>query len=179
VGAMTCAAAVLLLLLAGCIEGPPAGPGRSSKIAKLFGGADNAGIVASPERVEAVKLRRPGRAEAGKPYNQWPGIGTPVRVPPDAASRFARGLTSESTYPRFDLPKGCDPTPGYLLRFWADGRSIDVCFCFECGILFTYRGPDALWYANFDESSPALAALFLKVFPADADLRRIAAKENP
>jgi len=171
--------AVVLLAGLGCIEGPSAGPGRLGKIGKLYGGADNVDLVASAERVEAFRLRRPGRDELEKPYNQWPVIGAAVRVPSDVASRFSRGLTSESTYPRFDAPKRCDPVPGFLLRFFADGRSIDVCFCFECGILFTYRGPDPLWYANFDESAPALAALFLKVFPADEDLRRLAAKGNP
>jgi hypothetical protein len=171
--------AVLLLAGLGCIEGAPRGPGPSTRIDKLFGGPDNVDIVASPERVEAVKLRRPGRDEAGKPYNQWPGIGAPVRVPSDVASRFSRGLTSKSTYPRGDTPKACDPTPGYMLRFTADGRSVEICFCFECNILFTYRGSESLWYANFDESEKVIAALFLKVYPADEDLRRIAGKENP
>jgi hypothetical protein len=172
-------ALLVLMLTAGCIEGSPRGPGPSSRIDKLFGGPDNADIVASQERVEAVKLRRPGRDQESKPYNQWAQIGAPVRVPSDVASRFAKGLTSQSTYPRGDTPKACDPVPGYMLRFWADGRSIEVCFCFECNILFTYRGPDSLWYANFDESEKSIAALFLKVFPADENLRRIAEKGNP
>ena len=171
--------AVLLLAGLGCIEGASRGPGPSSRIDKLFGGPDNADSVASPERVEAVKLRRPGRDQESKPYNQWAQIGEPVRVPSDVVSRFAKGLTSQSTYPRGDTPKSCDPVPGYLLRFWADGRSIEVCFCFECSILFTYRGPDSLWYANFDESEKSIASLFLKVFPADETLRRIAEKGNP
>jgi len=174
--------AALLLLGLGCFDAGHNHGGDSArlgKMGKLFGGADNLDIVASPERVDAFKLRRPGRDEPGKSYNQWPVIGAPVRVPSDVASRFSRGLTSEATYPRFDMPKACDPVPGYMLRFFADGRSVDVCFCFECQILFTYRGPDSIWYANFDESTPAIASLFLKVYPADEDLRRLAAKENP
>lgn len=174
------ACAALLLLGLGCFDHDHASmPLRLGKMGKLFGGADNLDIVTAPERVDAFKLRRPGRDEAGKPYNQWPVIGAPVRVPPDVASRLSNGLTSEATYPRFDMPKACDPAPGYMLRFFADGRSVDVCFCFECQILFTYRGPDSIWYANFDESTKAIASLFLKVFPADDDLRRLAAKDNP
>jgi hypothetical protein len=172
--------AVLLLLGLGCFDaGHGSDPARLGKMGKLFGGEDNLDIVASPERVDAFKLRRPGRDEVGKPYNQWTVIGAPVRVPKDVASRFSRGLTTEATYPRFDMPKACDPVPGYMLRFFADGRSVDVCFCFECQILFTYRGPDSIWYANFDESTKAIASLFLKVFPADEDLRRLAAKDSP
>lgn len=173
VGAMKAIAALLTLTVAGCLQAP------SRKIEKLFGGADNFDIIASQERVDAFKLRRPGRDEVGRSYNQWSVIGAPVRVDSDVASRFSKGLTSESTYPRFDAPKACDPVPGYMLRFFAGGRSIDVCFCFECQVLFTYRGPESIWYANFDESTPAIASLFLKVFPADADLRRLAGKENP
>ncbi len=175
----TTLALLILLCAAGCIEGAPRGPGPSTRIDKLFGGPDNVDLVASPERVEAVKLRRPARDQESKPYNQWAQIGAPVRVPDDLASRFGRGLTSQSTYPRGDAPKACDPVPGYMLRFTAYGRSVEVCFCFECNILFTYRGSESIWYANFDESEKEIAALFLKVFPADEDLRRIAAKENP
>ena len=140
---------------------------------KLFGGEDNRDLVASPERVEAFRLRPPSRVDEATNYNQWPVVGAAVRVPSDVAARFSRGLTSESTYAGDD-PKGCKPVPGYMLRFTGGGRSVDVVFCFECAILFTHRGPEPLWYGNFDPSAKAIAALMLQVFPGDPGLKGLA-----
>jgi hypothetical protein len=166
-------AGILLVLLAGCGHGP------SRRIEKLFGGPDNVDIVASPERVEAFRLRPPSPGEVVEHYNQWPALGPAVRVPSEVASRLSRGLTKESTYPLWEDAKGCDPRPGFLLRFTADGRHVDVVFCFECAILFTYRGSESIWYANFDESEKAIASLFLQIFPRDPVLSRLAGKESP
>jgi len=154
----------------GCGQGP------SRRIEKLFGGPDNVDIVASPERVEAFRLRPPSPGERIEHYNEWPVLGGAVRVPADVAARFSRGLTRDSTYPLWEDVKGCDPRPGFLLRFMADGRHVDVVFCFECAILFTYRGSESIWYANFDESTQAIASLFLQVFPRDPALVRLAGK---
>ncbi|HEV3028973.1 MAG TPA: hypothetical protein VG457_15445 [Planctomycetota bacterium] len=170
---MKAPAGVLLVLLVGCAPAP------SRRIEKLFGGPDNFDIVASPERVEAFRLRPPFLSEKVDHYNQWPVQGGAVRVPADVAARFSRGLTSESTYPRWEDAKACDPRPGFMLRFTADGRHVDVVFCFECAILFTYRGPESIWYANFDESTRAIASLFLQVFPRDPSLSRLVANETP
>ena len=171
---MKSAWAAVLLLGLGCIEGPPSGPGKPGKIGRIFGGLDNADLVAAPERVEAFRLRPPTTVIDVKPqYNEWPVAGDRVRVPADVAGRFSRGLTSENTYGG-DEPKDCDPNPGYMLRFHGDGRTVDVVFCFKCAVLFTYRGSRPLWYANFDASTKAMAALLLKVFPGDPDLARLA-----
>jgi len=167
------AAGILLVLMVGCVRGP------SRRIEKLFGGPDNFDIVASPERVEAFRLRPPSPGEKIDHYNQWPVQGAAARVPADVAARFSRGLTNESTYPRWEDAKACDPRPGFMLRFTADARHVDIVFCFECAILFTYRGPESIWYANFDESVKAIASLFLEVFPRDPALSRLAARATP
>jgi hypothetical protein len=164
----TAAGLLLALLLAGCAQGP------STRMIRLFGGAENVEIVASADRVEASRLRPPSRSGEGAPnYSQWPVVGAPVRVPPEIASRFSRGLTSESTYTSWDEGKGCIPTPGLKLRFTRDGRSLDVVFCFECGMLFTYRGEQAIWGGNFDGSAREILPLFLQLFPGDSSLPRM------
>ena len=61
-----------------------------------------------------------------------------------------------------------------MLRFTSGGRHVDVVFCFECQILFTYRASESLWYANFDGSTKAIAGYFLQVFPGDPVLTRLA-----
>ena len=172
---MTRPAAVLLLLLAGCFGDHPEDPVHLGRMGKLFGGKGGLDVVEFPERVEAFRLRAPDGAQAQQGYNRWPTVGPAVRVPSDAAARFSRGLTRESTYPRWEDPKGCDPRPGHMLRFFGDGRSVDVVFCFECKILFTYRGSESIWYANFDGSTKAIATTFLQVYPNDADLKALAA----
>src|SRR6476646_57346 len=130
--------AVLLLLGSGCFDHGPDTALTVGRMGKLFGGADGLDTVASPDRVEAFRLRPPAPSEKIDHYNQWPTLGPAVRVPPDVAARFSRGLTRESTYPRWETPKACDPRPGFLLRFTAAGRTVDVVFCFECELLFTY-----------------------------------------
>lgn len=173
-GGMKRAWTALLLLGLGCIEGPPAGPGKPGKIGRIFGGTDNADLVADPVRVEAFRLRPPSAVVDVKPqYNEWPLAGGRVRVPADVAARLSNALTREGTYGG-DEPKGCDPSPGFMLRFHGDGRTVDVVFCFECAVLFTYRGSRPLWYANFDGSTKMLAVLLLKLFPGDPDLAKFA-----
>ena len=153
-------------LLAGCFDHDHA-PVRLGRMGKLYGGGEGIDVVEHPEIVEAVRLRAPDSSSAARQFNRWPRIGDPVRVGPEIAARFSRGLTRESTFPRWEDPKACDPRPGFLLRFSGDGRAVDIAFCFECKILFTYRGGESVWYANFDGSTAALAALFLQVFPGD------------
>lgn len=167
------AALPLLLLAAGCFDHAHDDPVRLGPIGRLFGGADNVDVVKAPDRVQAFRIRRPTAGNDHGSYNQWTVVAGPVRVPDDLAARFSRGLTVEKTY-RGDNPKACDPSPGYMLRFTKAGRSIDVTFCFECAILFTHRGAVSIWYANIDDSTQAIAALLLQVFPQDADLKRIA-----
>ena len=56
---MRYAFAAFLLLGLGCFDAGHGGnSARLGKMGKLFGGADNLDIVASPERVDAFKLRR-------------------------------------------------------------------------------------------------------------------------
>jgi len=163
-------AAVLLLLPAatGCLAGP------SGRMMRLFGSPENLEIVASADRVEATRLRPPSLGQEEAPnYSQWPTIGIPVRVPPDIASRFSRGLTSESTYTSWDEGKGCIPKPGLKLRFTRDGRSVEVVFCFECAMLFTYRAEQAIWGGNFDGSSHEILDLFIRLFPGDPSLPKM------
>ena len=169
------ALAVLLLLGSGCFDHSADTPLKLGRMGKLYGGAEGIDTVESPDRVEAFRLRPPSSDQKIERYNQWPTLGPAVRVPADVASRFSKGLTRESTYPNWDTPKACDPQPGFLLRFHAGGRSVDVAFCFECQILFTYRGSESIWYANFDESTKTIAALFLQIFPGDPVLAKLAA----
>jgi len=171
--------AVLLLLGAGCFDHGPDTPLKLGRMGKLFGGEDGLDTVSAPDRVEAFRLRTPSPSQALDHYNQWPTLGPGVRVPAEVAARFSRGLTRESTYPRWEEPKACDPRPGFLLRFHAGGRSVDVAFCFECAILFTYRGTESIWYANIDESTRGIATEFLHVFPGDPVLTRVAATGSP
>jgi hypothetical protein len=169
-------AIALLLLGAGCFDEGPEGQPRLGRMGKLFGGAEGLDAVESPDRVEAFRLRPPSPGQEIAHYNEWPVVGAPVRVPSDVASHFSKGLTRESTYPRWEEPKTCDPRPGFMLRFTGSGRSVDVVFCFECQILFTYRASEPIWYANFDGSTKVIAGLLLQIFPKDPVLTSLAAK---
>jgi hypothetical protein len=162
----------LLLLAVGCFDEGPDGMPRLGRMGKLYGGAEGLDTVEGPDRVEAFRLRPPDRPTAH--YNEWPTVGEPVRLPSAVASRFSRGLTRESTFPRWEEPKVCDPRPGFMLRFTSGGRHVEVVFCFECRILFTYRGGESLWYANFDGSTKAIAGLFLQIYPNDPVLAHLA-----
>ncbi|HLY08855.1 MAG TPA: hypothetical protein VKW04_06035 [Planctomycetota bacterium] len=173
---MRALAALLLLLFAAAGCTPTYG--STNRMGILYGGADNLDIVSSPERVQAFRLRPPPADEPVPHYNQWPVVGSPVRVSRDIASRFSNGLTRSSSFPRWEDPKTCEPRPGFMLRFTADDRHVDVVFCFECKILFTYRGSESIWYANFDGSTKSIASLFLQLFPNDPVLVRLAAQDD-
>ena len=170
------AAALLLILASGCFDEGPDGMPRLGRMGKLYGGAEGLDTVESPDRVEAFRLRPPSREKDAAHYNDWPTVGEPVRLPSAVASRFSHGLTRESTFPRWEEPKVCDPRPGFMLRFTSGGRHVDVVFCFECQILFTYRASESLWYANFDGSTKAIAGLFLQIYPNDPVLSSLATK---
>ncbi|HZF00237.1 MAG TPA: hypothetical protein VE981_24720 [Planctomycetota bacterium] len=175
------AAVVLLFLLSGsgCLfDDHPHPPANLGKMGKLWGSAENLDVVQSPDRVEAFRLR-PAQ-EQGVPYNRWPTSAGPVRVAPAVAQRLSTGLTRPSTYGTWDAPKACEPRPGLLLRFHQAGRSVDVAFCFECDILFTYRADESIWYANFDEHHDDILKVFIEVFPKDASLPALLKKrDNP
>lgn len=168
--------AILLLLGAGCFDHSPDTPLKLGRMGKLYGGAEGLDVVSNPERVEAFRLRPPSSDQKIERFNQWPVVGAAVRVPPDVAGGFSRGLTRESTYPRWEEPKACDPRPGFMLRFYGGGRQVDIVFCFECEILFTYRGSESIWYANIDGSTKSIAAQFLRMFPGDPVLEKLAGK---
>lgn len=176
---MKAPAALLLLLLplgSGCFDEGPDGVPRLGRMGKLYGGPEGLDAVESPDKVEAFRLRPPQPGESAAHFNEWPVVGTAIRVSPDLASRLSRGLTRESTFPRWEEPKLCDPRPGFKLRFTGSGRSVDIVFCFECEILFTYRASESIWYANFDGSTKAIAGLFLQLFPNDPVLAQLAKK---
>ena len=173
---MKAAAALLLILASGCFDEGPEGQPRLGRMGKLYGGAEGLDTVESPDHVEAFRLRPPSPGKGTTHFNDWPVVGQPVRVPSSIASRFSHGLTRESTFPRWEEPKVCDPRPGFMLRFTSGGRHVDVVFCFECQILFTYRASESLWYANFDGSTKAIAGLFLQIYPNDPVLSSLATK---
>ena len=173
---MKAAAALVLILASGCFDEGPEGRPRLGRMGKLYGGAEGLDAVESPDHVDAFRLRPPAPGQQIPRFNEWPVVGQPVRVAPAVASRFSRGLTRESTFPRWEEPKACDPRPGFLLRFTSGGRHVEIVFCFECQILFTYRASESLWYANFDGSTRTIAGLFLQVFPGDPVLSRLASE---
>jgi hypothetical protein len=155
--------ALALLLAAGCLPEQSAGAGP---MARLFGSQENVDIVASPDYVQAFRLR----PESGLAYADYPVVVGPVKVPSSIASRFSNGLTNRATYDHWDQPKACEPRPGLKLRFVRDGRGVEVVFCLECDILFTSRGDVSIGYANFDEHHDQIVKLFIEMFPNDATL---------
>ncbi|MBI3856309.1 MAG: hypothetical protein HY293_11525 [Planctomycetes bacterium] len=156
----------LLLLVPGCGREP-------GHIEKLYGSAVNLEVLKKPERVEAFRLRRPKTKEEDSPlYNKWPVALGPVAVDAKTAAQLSALLLDEQTFNDWDEAKGCIPTPGLMLRF-SDSRQIDLAFCFECNIMFTYRGSAVLGGANFDRSHDLLLGHFISLFPADVDLPRL------
>jgi hypothetical protein len=93
------------------------------------------------------------------------------------AADLSTALLDEKTYCLWDEGKGCKPSPGVMLRFIRDTGSIDVAFCFECNILFTFEGSLPVYSANFDHSHNILLRHFIKLFPLDADLPKLIWRE--
>jgi len=162
-------AALIALMLAGCGRKP-------GHIENLYGSAVNIDVLRKPDKVEAFRLRHPKtQAEYSSNYNQWPVAAGPINVDATISAELAKLLLEEKTFCLWDEGKGCKPSPGLMLRF-SDTRQIDLAFCFECDILYTYRGSQALGSANFDYSHNLLLKFFIALFPSDPDLPKLLRK---
>jgi hypothetical protein len=161
---------VVLLLSLGC--------SKQGHISKLFGDR-NVETIRSPERVECYRLRPPRttnevRKQGSTPlYNLWPVLAGPIIVDTKTAADLSKALLDEKTYCLWDEGKGCIPSPGVMLRFIRDTGSVDIAFCFECDMLFTYQGSEPIYGANFDYSHNSLLTYFVKLFPTDPDLPKL------
>jgi hypothetical protein len=157
---------VLLPVMSGCAQ--------PSHISKLFGGDKNIALVRSHGHVEAFRLRPPkSLSEYTGFYNKWPVLTGPVAVNAMIADELTALLLDENTYCLWDEGKGCKPSPGVLLRFSNGSGTIDIAFCFECNMMFTYEGSDPVYGANFDYSHNALLKYFVNLFPLDTDLPKL------
>lgn len=109
----------------------------------FVGGAENAAIIAAPDSVMAWRtvgsLLTTNHPAWHEQYFQKSGDGIPVST--NLASQLGGVLLDTNTY----LPgssTGCMARPGVAISFSKGKRTIDLYFCFECGILSIDSAPD-------------------------------------
>lgn len=141
--------------------------------ARQFLGDRAVEILQSLERVDSYRVQRElGAPPAGEPLIA--GMRLLARGPAlDSAQRelVKRLLFDDDSY-EFEMAKGCEPTPGVLLRISSGARTLDLALCFECKMwgIGVQSAPDAFprpW-EDFDPVNQELVALVKELFPADA-----------
>ena len=155
--------ALFLVLLSGC-GGPT--------LAEDFLSPAEKQIVASPDRVEVVRLTDGPISPGGRKrieWQDWPSTGPSFAA--DAAT--ARELSAILSDPRsFSAgpPRPSIPRPGVKLRFTQALHSVVAMLSFDSrGATFYGSGQQA----NFDPSAPELIRIIKKLFPDDAVIQSL------
>ncbi|MBL8900172.1 MAG: hypothetical protein JNM84_21255 [Planctomycetes bacterium] len=169
--ALLCLAATILF---GCSTGE--GVREPGAGARAFLGETAVEILKGAERVESFRVQRElGAQPSGE--HLIAGMRLLARGPQlDSAQRelVKRLLFDDDSY-ELEMAKGCDPTPGVLLRVWSGARTLDLALCFECKMwgIGVQSAADAFprpW-EDFDPVNQQLVGLVKELFPADAVIR--------
>jgi hypothetical protein len=162
---MKVAGLVYCLFLVGC--------SKQAEVERLFGGVDNVEAMKHSPTVEVFRLRKPTtQKEADRPYNQWPVAAGPVVLDSKTSDPLLWILLEDKAYSDWGNGKGCIPAPGVMIRV-KGAETIDLAFCFECDMLFTFRGSQQIWFANIDHVHNQLLGHFVDIFKSDPDLPKL------
>lgn len=145
------------------------------RVLKLFGGVDGLSVLRNAEKVEAYRIKPQQFQDTGdtKTIAKYPVISGPHEVPAEQAILFKKRLQQARTY-NFDIAKGCEFSPGIVLRYVGDRSTImDVVFCFACGELKIYVGEQMIGGEDFDNVRAEFVAAMKKVFPDDQAIQKL------
>ena len=157
--------ALSFVTLAGCAP--------DLRLPQIFGGADAIATMNAPDKVEAWCAIAPHKLEeekrGGKKVTQTKGkladyliIKGPVEVDAQAGAEIA-AILQRNQY-KWDPPYvDCLPNPGFAAQYTKGTNSVQIFFCFECGILETYFNGKKTRKMEF--SHEGLRALLTKVSP--------------
>jgi hypothetical protein len=130
-------------------------------------------ILAESERIESYCVRRE-LGNAPLPDGALAGLLVLSRGPAlDSAQReLVKALLFDEDSYEFEMAKGCEPTPGVLLRAYRGERFVDIALCFDCkmwgiGVQSSREHFPRQW-EDFDPVTKPLVGLVKKLFPADA-----------
>ena len=168
---LTLIVGLLLCLSAAAAELP-------SRVAEVFGSAENLRLVRAADQVDACLLRHlpaPVRPD-GSVDRQAERFEETAFVPvaPAAASHLRELLLSEKTYVNADHTSSRQPTYSVRLRFRREPEVVAVDFCFPCRVLRILRNGAAVGGAGFGGNDDLIVNVFLKIFPADKVLQDVA-----
>lgn len=132
-------------------------------------------ILLQPDRVEILKVathERPSPKQLLK-KGEWiagyPVIGASTAVPPpEVITKIAVALLTPEKYLPPGTMKRCPFDPGYVLRFWGDGKSVSVLICLKCSelqILPPAASGEPELSGYFDPMRKEIEAFLRRAFP--------------
>ncbi len=128
--------------------------------------------LVSPESVRAAHtvgfVRNTNQSNDPDPQLFYEKDTNTVVVPEAVAARVVEIITSKER--QSDLHPACIYTPGYVMTFVREGKSIDIFFCFECGGIIMKSSSESIpkEIGLITNSHRELFAIFQKLFPGDA-----------
>jgi hypothetical protein len=149
-----------------------------ASVAELFVTPENLQIVRRADKMEVCILRHieptaqpDGSVDRSTERYEETEF---VPVPPDTAKALRELLLSGQTYDWKAGSGGKRPQFYLRLRFHQSDEVIAVDFCFMCHVLSVTKKGAELGHANFSHNSDLFLQAFLKVFPNDEPLKRVA-----
>jgi hypothetical protein len=149
-----------------------------ASVAELFVTPENVKLVREADRVDVCILRHiepTTRADGSIDWNSERYEETAFTPVPAATAKTFRDLVlNEKTYDWKAGSGGHRPQFYLRLRFHHGADIIAVDFCFMCHVLSVTRNGAELGHANFGRNGDLFLQAFLKVFPDDEPLKRVA-----
>jgi len=148
-----------------------------ASIADLFGSPANVRLIREADRVDLCLLKHIPAAELPDGRIDWKTEryeDTAFTPAPVAAATALRDLLlDEKTYD-WSAHGGRRPQLYLRLRFHRGADTLTCDFCFLCHVVVVSQRGVELAHANFSPNSDLLLQAFLKVFPDDGPMRRVA-----
>ncbi|HTL67793.1 MAG TPA: hypothetical protein VL200_09050 [Lacunisphaera sp.] len=157
--------------------GAASGADQPEDVARLFGSSDNLGIVRTAERVDSCLLRHIPAAELPDGRIDWQTEryeDTTFTVVPAQVAGALRDLLLDNKSYDWKTHGGRRPSLYLRLRFHHGADVVTCDFCFLCRVVLVSRDGAEVNRANFSPSADLFLQQFLKVYPQDEPLRRVA-----
>ena len=139
--------------------------------------AENKTILLAADNVNAARtvgfVKDEANSPSPRPEAFYEKDTNSVPVPPAVAMRIVEILTSKER--QSDMHPACIYTPGFVLTFIHEKKSIDVFFCFECGgiIMKAANDPIPREMGLILNAHTELLNIFKKLFPNDPAVQKL------